>query len=364
MLRNRVSDLRSGRPRAVARRQRWQTRPTLMALENRQLLSTFPVTSTADPATLTPGTLRYAVAQANAATSPSAIEFELGSGPATVALLQGQLELSNTTAAITIDDRPGEGPVTISGSHESRVFQIDSGVTASISGLTITGGLITGHGNGGGVANFGTATLTNCTISGNSAGLRGGGLYNSGATARATLNDCTVSGNSARQGGGIGGLRGTITLTNCTVSGNSASGAGGGIFNEARGITTLTKCNVSGNSASGAGGGMVAGDATLTNCTVSGNSASSSGGGLQAGDATLTNCNVSDNSAYDGAGCVLSAATLTNCTISGNSASSQFLGGGGLGFEEGTSTVTNCAIFGNSASYGAGVYNTGSRSPV
>ena len=42
-----------------------------MALEDRQLLSTFPVTSTADPVTLTPGTLRYAVAQANAATSPN-----------------------------------------------------------------------------------------------------------------------------------------------------------------------------------------------------------------------------------------------------------------------------------------------------
>ncbi len=68
---NRVSDLRSGGPRSVARRQRWRTRPTLMALEDRQLLSTFPVTSTADPVTLTPGTLRYAIAQADAATSPN-----------------------------------------------------------------------------------------------------------------------------------------------------------------------------------------------------------------------------------------------------------------------------------------------------
>ena len=38
-------------------------------------------------------------------------------------------------------------------------------------------------------------TLTGCTISGNSAGQGGGGLYNSGT---ATLTDCTFSGNAAR----------------------------------------------------------------------------------------------------------------------------------------------------------------------
>ena len=53
----------------------------------------------------------------------------------------------------------------------------------------------------------GTATLTNCTVSGNSAGISGGGLYNDG--------------------------NGTTTLTNCTVSGNSAGSYGGGLFNSA-----------------------------------------------------------------------------------------------------------------------------------
>ena len=42
--------------------------------------------------------------------------------------------------------------------------------------------------------NVGTATLTNCTVSGNSAGIDGGGLSNDGT---ATLTNCTVSGNSA-----------------------------------------------------------------------------------------------------------------------------------------------------------------------
>ena len=48
--------------------------------------------------------------------------------------------------------------------------------------------------------NYGTATLTNCTVSGNSAD-SGGGLYNYGT---ATLTNCTVSGNTAgRYGGGL-----------------------------------------------------------------------------------------------------------------------------------------------------------------
>ena len=63
------------------------------------------------------------------------------------------------------------------------MFQVDAGVTASISGLTITGG--NAAGNGGGLYNYGgTATLTNCTVSGNSATASGGGLYNSTARPR------------------------------------------------------------------------------------------------------------------------------------------------------------------------------------
>ena len=174
--------------------------------------------------------------------------------PQTITLTGTQLELSDTTGTETITG-PKAG-VTVSGGGLSRVFQVDAGVTASISGLTITGGNTAG--NGGGLYNDGgTATLTNCTVSGNSAGRRrrrpvqhqrhdhadqlhrqrqlrrvdGGGLYNFNGTA--TLTNCTVSGNSAthrrrRRGCNYGG---TATLTNCTVSGNSAGYGGGGLIN-------------------------------------------------------------------------------------------------------------------------------------
>jgi hypothetical protein len=116
---------------------RHRMRPTLLALEECSLLSTIIVNNPTD----TPATgqidLRQAITQANTATSPSSIEFELGSTAAMISLRQGQLELSNTSYPTTIYDGPGQGPVTVSGNNASRVFQIDSGVTASISGLTM-----------------------------------------------------------------------------------------------------------------------------------------------------------------------------------------------------------------------------------
>ena len=64
----------------------------------------------------------------------------------------------------------------------------------------------------------GTLTLTNSTVSGNSARHRGGGVYNNGT---ATLTNSTVSGNDAYYGGGGVFNSGTLTLTNSTVSGNN-----------------------------------------------------------------------------------------------------------------------------------------------
>ena len=52
----------------------------------------------------------------------------------------------------------------------------------------------------------------------------GGGIDNSGTV---TLTDCTLSGNSAAIAGGINAFSGRVTLTNCTVSNNSAQTGGG-----------------------------------------------------------------------------------------------------------------------------------------
>ena len=159
--------------------------------------------------------------------------------PQTITLTSGQLELSDTTGTETITG-PAAG-VTVSGGGASRVFQVDSGVTASISGLTITGGssALAGrrpvqlrHDHADQLHrqrqlrqlrrrlnNHGTATLNSCTISNNTAASSGGGLQTAG---------------------------GTLTLTNCTVSGNSAGNNGGGLYSSNGGTTTLSDCTCPG----------------------------------------------------------------------------------------------------------------------
>jgi hypothetical protein len=148
------------------------------------------------------------------------------------------------------------------------VVAVADGVSATIESVTITGGNTPGLGFGGGIFNGGTLTLTESTVSGNTAFV-GGGITNVGTL---TLTESTVSGNIAFLGGGITNV-GTLTLRESTVSGNTAS-VGGGIANG--GTLTLTESTVSGNTATaglGFGGGILnsGGTVTLTESTVSGN---------------------------------------------------------------------------------------------
>ena len=276
--------------------------------------------------------LRYAIASADAFPG-HAITFDptVFASAQTISLTLGQLELSDTTGTETITG-PAAG-VTVSGGGQSRVFQVDLNVTASLSGLTITGGNATG--NGGGLLNEGTTTLTNCTVSGNSASAgSGGGLAND---VTIMLTNCTVSGNSDSINGGGVFNQGTATLTNCTVSGNTAASNGGGLATYFGGTTTATNTTVSGNSAVNGGGVYTSGfyqagsnyygTTNLTNCTVSGNSATGNGGGLDT---------------YAGG-----TTTATNTTISGNSAAGN--GGGLYNASRGSTTVANTIVAGNTA---------------
>jgi hypothetical protein len=134
-------------------------------------------------------------------------------------------------------------------------------VNTSGNSLTLSYSLLSGNesyagNNGGGIANFqGSVGVYYSTISGNKAlgGAQGGGLYMDGGTLN--MSNSTVANNAAA--GGYGGgifnhvyTTGSSTLTNCTISGNTAS-TGGGIDNQSV-VTpfTLTNTLVSGNTAS------------------------------------------------------------------------------------------------------------------
>ena len=104
--------------------------------------------------------------------------------------------------------------------------------------------------------------------------LYGGAIHNHYSTL--TLTDSTLSGNSARRlGGGIYNFSGTLNLTNSTISGNSATGDGGGIFNNDIGTLTLASSTISGNSASTGGGIANIGTADLISTIIAGNGVSS-----------------------------------------------------------------------------------------
>lgn len=132
---------------------------------------------------------------------------------------------------------------------------------------------------GGTIWNKGTATLTNCTISGNEAP-DGPGIWNV-AGAAMTINGGTISGNNATRYGS-GGIcnHGTLTMTDVNVIDNTtADGQGGGIWND--GTLTISGGIVSGNNAVRQGGGIysngtlvMSGNPVVSGNTGSGNSVS------------------------------------------------------------------------------------------
>ena len=241
------------------------------------------VTTLADSETQGFTTLRDALALAASLGGSQLITFAPGL-TGTISLGAG-LEIGSS---VTIEG-PGASLLTVSGGgHSSNFsdFTVDPGVTATISGLTIANGYTSNI--GGGVANFGDLTLSNATVTGNSA-VSGGGLYDAGT---ATLENDTISDNSASDGGGLVNS-GRATLTNDTFFGNSAT-YGGGIGNHA--TLALTNVTISGNSAVRGGGGIAnGGTATLNNSLL----ASNSGGDIDFASVSGSN-NLVDDAANAG----------------------------------------------------------------
>ena len=112
------------------------------------------------------------------------------------------------------------------------MFQVDGGVTATLAGLTISGG---SAGNGGGIANDGTLTVTDTTIEDNTAMYFGGGIFNGGTltiTGSAIESNTITNSCCGAAGGGVYNF-GTMTVSDSTVTGNSVAAFdyGGGIYN-------------------------------------------------------------------------------------------------------------------------------------
>jgi hypothetical protein len=91
-----------------------------------------------------------------------------------------------------------------------------------------------------------------------------------------TISHVTIENGSSFVGAGIDN-NGTLTVTNSTLSGNSAVDSGGGIFNEPFSTLTVTNSTLLGNSTAnadtfGGGIGFTNGSATLKGTLLAGNS--------------------------------------------------------------------------------------------
>src|SRR5262249_15313017 len=103
--------------------------PRLLELEERTLPSTIPVVNNNDSG---PGSLRAAIAAANANSGADTIVFAKGVG-GTIKLMSGELSI---TDSLTITG-PGANQLALSGNNASRVIEIAAGFDVALSGLTI-----------------------------------------------------------------------------------------------------------------------------------------------------------------------------------------------------------------------------------
>ncbi|MBA2506823.1 MAG: hypothetical protein H0V29_12925 [Thermoleophilaceae bacterium] len=155
---------------------------------------------------------------------------------------------ANSTTVIRQPAIPGD---------QYRVFDVSSAKVVSISGLTVTGGDVTG--DGGGIRNSGNLTLNRVVVGGNNSSGGGGGVFTiSGATLEVT--DSNVNDNNAGRGAGIYAA-GAVSLTRSLVDQNDASVEGGGLYqNPTIGTAPVSVLNstVANNTSAAAGAAVMA----------------------------------------------------------------------------------------------------------
>ncbi len=319
------------------------------------------VTTTADGG---PGSLRDAILCANSTPGPDTINLPAGSYALTItgasedAAATGDLDITDD---LTIVGAGAASTIIDAAALSDRVLQVLPSVSLNLSGVTVTGGSVSG--DGGGILSSGTLNVSASTIANNSAGNDGGGVYSTGAL---TVVDTTFNSNvSSRDGGGIFSIflstsTVPVNVFGSTFSGNSASRLGGGIHNERFSVLTVDDSTFIGNSANSGGAintertvSAVVVDSTLiANTAFTGGGIRNHQGVLDVRDTAIAN-NVTN---HNGAGVSNDRGTMTieNSTISSNAITGTASGGGILNTEGASLSIVNSTISGNSATFMGG----------
>ena len=284
----------------------------------------------------TTGDLLYCVSQANADPNPDGTEIEFdpsvfsASGPPQTITLSSTLVLTDTAGPEVIEG-PGAGIVTISGGGAVRDFEVATGVTATLSALTISGGYSSYDGGGIAVDAGATLTVADSMVVSNTSSLDGGGIVD-----ESTLiieNGSVISGNSASDdGGGVfvtSAGTATINVSKSSITNNTAGIDGGGLDDfqlVSSDVLTIDDSVISGNKGLGNtyGGGLTLnGTTNITNGSVISDNTGRYGGGIyNTGTLNIIDSSVTDNTApYGGGVDTFGTGTFTSIMVTGNTGS-------------------------------------------
>ncbi len=214
-------------------------------------------------------------------------------------------KITVTSLFLTTQDTIYISSTIIDGNQNGSVVTFESGEdsTAILCGFTITNGCGDPYGGGGGIyCSNSSPSITNVSLTGNSA-YRGGGIYCNESSPN--LSNVTISDNFGQTGGGINCEGSNLSLINSTIIEN-VTNYGGGIYCENSNLT-------------------------LASVTIAGNNVGSCGGGICSYQSSLI---------------------LSNVTIAENTATGAYSRGGGIYFGQSNLSIINSIVSGNTGKYG------------
>jgi len=234
----------------------------------------------------------------------------------------GQTGIWNEHGTLTVSN------CAVSGNAEVGLFNDGVPSVLTVSNCIVSGNLY-------GIYNdHGEASVSNCIVRSN----QSGGVFDNGVaggpsdhifgSGTLTIADSIINDNS---GPGVDNNSGGVTIVDSTISGNSVGKTGGGVYTyqnggKIPGNLTVISSTISGNFASSAGGGIACGLSGLTiiNSTISGNSAGAYGGGIANGSlgVMIVNSTVSGNWAATCGGICGGTIEIGNTILNANAAGS------------------------------------------
>ena len=291
------------------------------------------------------------------------------------------------TNGVTLRGENGSSNTMINGNYPvttNQCFYIKH-TNAVVEGFTI----INGHADSGGGVYITDGMLRNCVVSGNVAGVYGGGIHVGIGAGHVLISNFIIRGNAETNittggGGGINIAKGMIV--DSLIESNSSTWGGGIRFCYTN--ILVTNCNINYNTSKGGNGGGFGGGlyfassdmVTVTYCRVIGNvvtsvAGSCEGGGIYVGGNGLLieNCDIYDNvitnaiNVYGGGVSMRNSSNVVirNCTIVNNHGWGSYnVHGGGIYVGSVTNVIRNCLIMSNwcegshasRGGYGGGVY--------